>query len=152
MIGDLNNYFMNMALREAQHAFEQDEVPIGAIIVSRGQVVAKSYNQVEMLSDVTAHAEMIAITSASNTLGSKYLTDCAIYVTVEPCMMCAAALYWSKIGAIFYGASDNKYGYTRFDNNLFTDRTVIEHGFLKHECGQLVKDFFKMKRDLDQLL
>jgi tRNA(adenine34) deaminase len=152
MIGDLNNYFMNMALKEAQYAFEQDEVPIGAIIVSRGQVVAKSHNQVEMLKDVTAHAEMIAVTSASNTLGSKYLTDCAIYVTVEPCMMCAAALYWSKIGAIFYGASDNKYGYTRFDTNLFTDRTIIEKGFLQHECGQLVKDFFKMKRDLDELL
>ncbi|MDX2003005.1 MAG: nucleoside deaminase [Chitinophagales bacterium] len=144
---NLNEYYMRMALKEAQYASEKDEVPIGAVIISHGHVVAKAYNQVELLNDATAHAEMIAITSASNALGSKYLTDCAIYVTIEPCMMCAAALYWAKIGAIFYGAGDNKYGFTRFDNNLFTLSTHIEKGLMDHECSQLLKDFFKKKRE-----
>lgn len=151
MIADIHQYFMQMAIKEAKRAKEEDEVPIGAVIVSHSQVIAKAYNQVERLNDATAHAEMLAITSAANSLGSKYLTDCAIYVTVEPCLMCAAALYWSKIGAIYYGASDNKYGYTRIDGHIFNDKTFIEKGLLHEECSQLVKDFFREKRDLDQL-
>ena len=151
MIIDPHQYFMQMALKEAKQAKEEDEIPIGAVIVSHNKVVAKAHNQVERLNDATAHAEMLAITSAANTLGSKYLTDCAIYVTIEPCIMCAAALYWSKIGAIYYGAGDNKYGYTKLDTNMFSDRTFIEHGLLHEECAGLIKDFFKEKRDLDQL-
>ena len=101
--------------------------------------------------ELAAHAEMLAITAATNALGSKYLTDCAIYVTIEPCMMCATALFWSKIGAVYYAAGDNRYGFTHFDNQLFNQATHVEKGLLEHDCGQLMKDFFKKKRELDKL-
>jgi tRNA(adenine34) deaminase len=151
MIINVHQHFMEMALKEAKYAQEEDEVPIGAIIVSHSRIIAKAYNQVERLKDPTAHAEMLAITSATNTLGSKYLTDCAIYVTIEPCMMCATALFWAKIGAVYYAAGDNRYGFTHFDNQLFGQATHVEKGLLEHDCGQLMKDFFKRKRELDKL-
>lgn len=143
--------YMRMALQEAEKAQHEGEVPIGAVVVSHSRVIAKGHNQVEKLTDATAHAEMIAITSAANALGSKYLTDCAIYITIEPCLMCATALFWSKIGAIYIGAGDNRYGYTQHKPDLFTDRTFVEHGLLEHECAALMKDFFEQKRITDKL-
>lgn len=143
---------MQEALREAQRAFDEDEVPIGAVVVLNDRIIGRGHNQVEKLNDATAHAEMIAITSASNHLGSKYLEECAIYITVEPCLMCASALFWSKIGTICYGASDNRFGYTRLDKKLFGEKVKVHHGILKAECSKLVLDFFKKKRDLDDLL
>lgn len=143
---NIHEMYMRMAVQEAEKAKQNGEVPIGAIVVSHNRVIAKGHNQVEKLTDATAHAEMIAITSAANALGSKYLTDCAIYVTIEPCLMCATALYWSKIGAIYIGAGDNRYGYSYHKPDLFTDRTFVEHGLLEHECAALMKDFFEQKR------
>jgi tRNA(adenine34) deaminase len=144
--------FMQEALKEAQRAFDEDEIPIGAVVVLNDRIIARGHNQVEKLNDATAHAEMIAITSASNHLGSKYLEECAIYVTVEPCMMCASALFWCRIGTIYYGASDNRFGYTRLDKNIFGEKVKIHRGILKDECAKLVLDFFKKKRDLDDLI
>lgn len=148
---NIHEQYMRMALKEAEQALHEGEVPIGVVIVSHGRVIAKAHNQTERLNDATAHAEMIAITAAAHALGSKYLTDCAMYVTVEPCMMCATALFWSKIGALFYGASDNKYGYTHLNTKLFNTNTHIEHGYLEEECGQLMRDFFRKKREIDKL-
>lgn len=148
---DPNEIFMRMALNEAKIAYDKDETPIGAVVVSHGRVIAKAHNQVELLNDATAHAEMLAVTAASNALGSKYLTDCAIYVTIEPCQMCAAALYWAKIGALFVGAADNRFGYSQFNNQMFTDKTFVEQGILENECAQLMQDFFQKKRALDKL-
>lgn len=138
--------FMNMALDEAQRALERDEVPIGAVIVCRGQVIARAHNLTETLTDVTAHAEMQAITSAANYLGGKYLNDCTIYVTVEPCLMCAGALAWSQIGRVVFGATDDKRGYHTFNPNPFHPKTTVTKGVLEHQCAQLVTDFFKSKR------
>lgn len=140
--------YMQQALREAQKAFDKDEVPVGAIIVLNEQVIAKAYNQVELLNDSTAHAEILALTSAYNFLGSKYLPDATLYVTVEPCLMCSGAMYWSKIGRIVFGAYDEKNGYrkTTGTNNPFHPKTVITGGILKEDCGKLMKDFFKLKR------
>lgn len=148
---DRHTHFMREALKEAQRAHAEDEVPIGAVVVLKDRIIARGYNQVEKLNDVTAHAEMIAITSAANHLGSKFLEECAMYVTVEPCLMCASALYWSRIPHIYYGASDNRFGYTRLDKSLFGKKVQVHHGILKDECGQLVLDFFKKKRELDDL-
>lgn len=143
-----DEHFMKQALREATKAFEEDEVPVGAVIVMNNQVIARGYNQVEKLNDSTAHAEIIALTAAFNFLGSKYLPDATLYVTVEPCVMCSGALYWSKIGRVVYGAADEKNGYrhTITHSSPFHPKTVVEGGLMADECARLVKDFFKGKR------
>ena len=138
--------YMRMALAEARRAYEADEVPIGAVIVSRGQVIARGHNLTETLTDVTAHAEMQAITSATNMLGGKYLVDCTLYVTVEPCLMCAGALGWSQISRVVYGAADDKRGYHTFCSNPFHRKTVVQGGVLADECTAIMTDFFKKKR------
>ena len=135
-----------MALAEARRAYEANEVPIGAVIVSRGQVIARGHNLTETLTDVTAHAEMQAITSATNMLGGKYLVDCTLYVTVEPCLMCAGALGWSQISRVVYGAADDKRGYHTFCSNPFHRKTVVQGGLLADECAAIMTDFFKKKR------
>ncbi len=141
--------FMRLALAEAQSAYDRGEIPVGAVVVSRGRVVGRGHNLTETLTDVTAHAEMIALTAAAETLGGKYLPDCTIYVTVEPCTMCAGALGWSHIGRIVYGASDEKRGYfshTRAANSAIHPKTIVEYGVLEDECRQLMVDFFKKMR------
>lgn len=140
--------YMQQALREAQKAFDKDEVPVGAIVVMNEQVIAKAHNQVELLNDSTAHAEILALTSAYNFLGSKYLPDATLYVTVEPCLMCCGALYWSKISRIVFGAYDEKNGYRKSTgaNNPFHPKTIITGGILEADCSKLMKDFFKQKR------
>ena len=138
--------YMREALREAQAAAAEDEVPIGAVVVSRGRVIAKGHNMVEALNDPTAHAEMIAITAACEAVGGKYLTDCTLYVTVEPCPMCAAALGWSQISRIVYGAPDTKRGYTGFSPSLLHPKTEVTAGVLASECSELVSGYFKGKR------
>ena len=138
--------FMREALREAQAAAAEDEVPIGAVVVCRDRVIAKGHNMVEALSDPTAHAEMIAITAACEAVGGKYLTDCTLYVTVEPCPMCAAALGWSQISRVVYGAPDPKRGYSGFSPNLLHPKTEIQGGVLAEECSSLVSGYFKNKR------
>ena len=138
--------YMRMALAEARRAYEADEVPIGAVIVSRGQVIARGHNLTETLTDVTAHSEMQAITSATNMLGGKYLVDCTLYVTVEPCLMCAGALGWSQISRVVYGAADDKRGYHTFCSNPFHRKTVVQGGVLADECAAIMTDFFKKKR------
>ena len=139
---------MQKALQQAQMAFDADEVPVGALIVMENKIISRGYNQVEKLADPTAHAEIIALTSAFNFLGSKYLPDATIYITVEPCLMCAGALYWSKIGRIVYGASDPKNGYLHItrDSWPFHPKTELVHGVLKDECAALMKAFFQQKR------
>lgn len=139
---------MKQALIQAQKAFEEDEVPVGAIIVLNDKIIARGYNQVEKLNDCTAHAEIIALTSAFNYLGSKYLPEATIYITVEPCLMCAGGLYWSKIGRIVYGASDEKNGYLHItqSNWPFHPKTELVRGVLKDECSELMKSFFRKKR------
>lgn len=134
--------YMRLAIKEAQEAFDSDEVPVGAVIVSGGRVVGRGHNLVETLVDVTAHAEIQAITAAASTLGGKYLTDCTLYVTVEPCVMCAGALAWSQIGRIVYGASDAKRGYSRIGDRLLHPRTEVRAGVLAEECERLMTDFF----------
>ncbi len=138
-------YFMRKALDEAFAAFERDEVPIGAVIVSKNKIIAKGHNLTETLTDVTAHAEMQAITSASNYLGGKYLPECTLYVTLEPCVMCAGALYWSQIGKVVVGARDEKRGFQNAGLKLHP-KTEIQFGILENECSDLVKVFFKGKR------
>ena len=137
---------MRQALDEARKALERDEVPIGAVIMCRGKVVGRGHNLTETLTDVTAHAEMQAITAASDTIGGKYLTDCTLYVTVEPCLMCAGALGWSQIGRVVYGASDDKRGYHTHCSSPFHKRTEVVGGVLASECATLMRDFFKNKR------
>lgn len=138
--------YMRLAIKEAQEAFDSDEVPVGAVIVSGGRVVGRGHNLVETLVDVTAHAEIQAITAAASTLGGKYLTDCTLYVTVEPCVMCAGALAWSQIGRIVYGASDAKRGYSRIGDRLLHPRTEVRAGVLADECERLMTDFFAKLR------
>lgn len=141
--------YMRMALAEAREAYDRGEIPVGAVVVSRGRVVGRGHNMTETLTDVTAHAEMMALTAAANTLGGKYLPDCTIYVTVEPCTMCAGALGWSQIGRIVYGASDEKRGYfshTRAQNTAIHPKTLIETGVLEEECRRIMIDFFKKIR------
>lgn len=139
-------HFMQVALNEARRARDEDEVPVGAVIVSGGKILGKGYNQVERLCDVTAHAEIIAITAASNFLGAKYLEDCTLYVTLEPCPMCAAAIKWSRIGRIVYGASDPKGGYSTISNELLHPKTEVSNGIIQEECGAIVTEFFRKKR------
>ena len=143
-----DEHFMRQALVQAQNAFDEDEVPIGAVVVINNKIIARGYNQVEKLQDPTAHAEIIALTSAFNYLGSKYLVDASLYVTIEPCLMCAGALYWSKIGRIVYGASDEKNGYLHItkENSPFHPKTELVKGVLQEECAELIKTFFKQKR------
>jgi tRNA(adenine34) deaminase len=142
-----HHYFMQLALREAEEAFLKDEVPVGAIVVLNNKVVAKAHNQVELLNDSTAHAEILALTTAYSTLGTKYLPDATLYVTLEPCLMCCGALYWGKIGTIVYGASDEKNGYRYFTHTApLHPKTNIISGILAEECAQLMKRFFKNKR------
>ena len=143
---EVDEKFMRLALSLAKEAAERDEVPIGAVIVCQGKVIARGYNLTETLTDVTAHAEMQAITSATSFLGGKYLIDCTLYVTVEPCLMCAAALGWSQISRVVYGATDEKRGYHTFCDNPFHKKTQVVSGVLEQECAMLMADFFKKKR------
>lgn len=138
--------FMREALREAQAAAAEDEVPVGAVVVCRGRIIAKGHNMTERLTDPTAHAEMIALTAATEALGGKYLNDCTLYVTVEPCPMCAAALCWAQTGRIVYGASDPKRGFSLYNPSLLHPRTQCEGGILADECSSIVSDYFKAKR------
>lgn len=141
-------YFMMQALKEARLAFEEEEVPVGAVVVQEGRIIARGHNMVEKLADPTAHAEMIALTSAFNQLGSKYLPEATIYITVEPCLMCAGALYWSKIGRIVYGADDEKNGYrkTAGTNWPFHPKTELVRGLMREECSELMRAFFRNRR------
>ena len=138
--------FMLMAINEAHQALKQEEVPIGAVIVCEGRVIGRGHNLVETLCDATAHAEMQCITAAASTLGGKYLKGCTLYVTVEPCIMCAGALAWSQIDRVVYGADDPKRGYTTVEARIFHPKTKIERGVLQQECEALMKDFFKRLR------
>jgi len=137
---------MREALKEAQKAYEKDEVPVGAVIVFNEKIIARTYNLTETLNDVTAHAEMQAITAAANALGGKYLSNCKLYVTIEPCPMCAGALYWSQIDEVIYGATDNKMGAISKGYMLLHPKTKITKGVLENDCAQLMKNFFKNKR------
>jgi tRNA(adenine34) deaminase len=139
-------YFMKQALQEAQKAAALDEVPVGAVIVANNQIIARSHNFTEHLHDVTAHAEIQAITAASEYLGAKYLTGCTLYVTIEPCVMCAGALYWSQIDKIVFGARDEKRGAGRFQNELYHPKTLVVNGVMEAECAELMVEFFKNKR------
>ncbi|MDX1476703.1 MAG: nucleoside deaminase [Saprospiraceae bacterium] len=141
-----DTYFMQQAFREAQEAYARDEVPVGAVLVSQDQIIARGHNSVELLNDVTAHAEMIAITSGMQHLGSKYLPECTLYVTLEPCPMCAGALKWSQIGRVVYGASDDKGGFMRFGKAMLHPSTQLEFGVMYDECSALLSDFFAEKR------
>ena len=149
-----DEYFMKQALKEAQKAFDEDEVPVGAVIVQNNRIIARGYNQVEKLNDSTAHAEIIAVTAAFNFLGSKYLPNATLYVTIEPCVMCSGALYWSKIGKVIYGAMDEKNGsitplagiLPNKGNWPYHPKTVVAGDVLREECAALIKAFFKMKR------
>jgi tRNA(adenine34) deaminase len=143
-----DEYYMKLALLEAQKAFESDEVPVGAIITIGDRIISRGYNMVEKLNDPTAHAEIIALTSAFNHLGAKYLPDATLFVTVEPCLMCTGALYWSKIGRVVWGADDEKNGHLRITGNVwpFHPKTTIEKGILREEAATLMKSFFKSKR------
>ena len=141
-----DTFYMKQALQEALKAFERGEVPVGAVVVCRDRVIARSHNLTEALNDVTAHAEMQAITAAADYLGAKYLNDCTIYVTVEPCVMCAGAIAWSQMGRLVFGAADEKRGYQRFAPNALHPKTVVVQGLMADECAGLMKDFFKKKR------
>ncbi|KUF41917.1 nucleoside deaminase [Myroides marinus] len=140
-----NEYFMQIALNEAKEAFHKGEIPVGAIVVANNQIIAKSHNLTELLHDVTAHAEIQAISSAANYLGAKYLKNCTLFVTLEPCQMCAGALYWSQITKIVYGASDEKRGFKAIGGQLHPKTEVIS-GVLEQECADLMKTFFENKR------
>ena len=137
---------MREALKEAMYAAEENEVPIGAVIVCKGRIIGKGHNMTERLNDPTAHAEMIAITAATEAMGGKYLNDCTLYVTVEPCPMCAGAIAWAQTGKVVYGASDPKRGFSMFSPSLMHPKTEVVRGILAEECGSLVTDFFKNKR------
>ena len=143
-----DEYFMKEALKEAQRAYDQDEVPVGAVIVWNNRIIARAHNLTETLNDPTAHAEMQAFTAATNTIGGKYLDDCTLYVTLEPCVMCAGASFWSQLAKIVYGANDEKRGYTLVRQNLLHPKTVVQGGIMKEECSRLLKSFFERKRQI----
>lgn len=143
---EMDERYMREALREANRAAGEDEVPIGAVIVCKGRIIGKGYNMTERLNDPTAHAEMIAITAATEAMGGKYLNECTLYVTVEPCPMCAGALAWSQIGRVVYGAADPKRGFSMFSPSLMHPKTEVVSGVLADECGDLVTGFFRNKR------
>ena len=141
-----HEYFMRKALNEAQIAYQKDEVPVGAIIVYENKIIAKAHNLCEQLIDFTAHAEMQAMTSASNFLQNKYLNECSLYVTLEPCVMCAGAAFWTRIGTLIYGASDSKRGFSKIKNSIIHPKTVVISSVLENECSTILKDFFQKKR------
>ncbi|MFN2313726.1 MAG: nucleoside deaminase [Bacteroidales bacterium] len=144
---ETDEYYMRMALAEATRAAERDEVPVGAVIVAGKSIIARAHNLTETLNDPTAHAEMQAITAAASYLGGKYLTDCTIYVTVEPCIMCAGALAWSQISTLVYGAPDPKKGYTTIGDAILHPKTEVRSGMLSGECSEMMKKFFRKKRE-----
>lgn len=144
---DIDEKYMLEALKEARAAFNEDEIPVGAVVVCKGRIIGKGHNMTETLHDPTSHAEMIAITAATEALGGKYLTDCTLYVTVEPCPMCASALNWAQTGRIVFGAADPKRGYSLFSPSLLHPRTEVRSGVLTEECSALMKDFFAGKRN-----
>ena len=141
-----DEYYMKMAFQQAQIAFDKDEVPVGAIIVFRDRVIAKAHNLTETLNDVTAHAEMQAITAAANTLGGKYLNECTLFVTLEPCVMCAGGAAWAQMGKVVFGASDKKKGFLKYIEPILHPKTEVIGGVMETECGQLMTDFFSRKR------
>ena len=141
-----DNYFMREALKEAKNALLAGEIPIGAVVVCNERIIARAHNMTELLNDVTAHAEMQAITAASNFLGSKYLNDCTLFVTVEPCVMCAGAMFWTQLKRIVYGAADEKRGYSTTGVSLFHPKTILTTGIMENECSQMMKAFFSDKR------
>ena len=141
-----DNYFMKQALLEAEKAFERGEVPVGAVVVCKERIIARSHNLTETLTDVTAHAEMQAITAAASAIGGKYLSDCTLYVTVEPCVMCAGAIAWAQMGALVFGAEDEKRGYQRYAPQALHPKTVVRKGVTADECATLMKQFFASKR------
>ncbi len=142
-----DDYFMNEALKEAGKAFDKDEVPVGAIVVCNNLIIARTHNSTELLTDVTAHAEMLAFTAAADYLGGKYLSKCTLYVTLEPCVMCAGASYWTQIGKIVYGTKDEKRGFQRLGKNILHPTTLIQDGILEYKCKQILVDFFEKKRN-----
>ncbi len=144
-----DTYFMKQALKEARKALEAGEIPIGAVITCNDTIVARSFNQVEMLHDPTAHAEILAITAATHHLGGKYLDKCTLYVTVEPCPMCAGALFWTRIGRVVFGAGDEKRGFLKYHPGIMHPRTIIKHGILENEAKTLMESFFNTKRKND---
>jgi len=141
-----DEYYMRQALNEAMNAFEEDEVPVGAVVVLQDKIIARGHNLTETLRDVTAHAEMLSITAAANGLGAKYLKNCTLYVTLEPCIMCAGAIMHSQLGRLVYGASDPKKGYSLLEKNIFPKGLEVKKGVLEEECSQILKDFFQNKR------
>lgn len=142
-----DTYFMNEALKQAKIAFEENEIPVGAVIVCRNKIIARAYNQTEKLTDATAHAEMLAITSASNALGAKYLPECKLYVTLEPCVMCAGAAFWTQLGELHFGASDPNRGFSRINPSLIHPKTKLYAGLLADESKTLLNEFFKKLRN-----
>ena len=139
-------FFMKQALAEAQKAYDEGEIPVGAVVVCDNRVIARAHNQTERLNDVTAHAEIVALTAAADYLGSKYLDECTLYVTLEPCVMCAGALAWAQLGRLVYAASDDKRGFMRFGKELLHPKTKLELGIMQDDCSDLIKRFFKEKR------
>ena len=144
-MGD-DTFYMNQALQEAKRAFEKGEVPVGAVVVCQDRIIARSHNLTETLNDVTAHAEMQAITAAANYLGGKYLVNCTLYVTVEPCVMCAGAIAWAQMGRLVFGATDDKRGFQRYAPNALHPKTSVLQGVLEEECAALMRNFFKRRR------
>lgn len=146
LIDNSTERFMKEALKEAEKAKERDEVPVGAVVVCKGMIIARAHNLTEILNDVTAHAEMQAFTSAAEFLGGKFLNDCELYVTLEPCVMCAGASYWTRVGKVFFGAYDEKRGFSKVGEHLLHPKTEIKGGVLENECSLVLKEFFKGKR------
>ena len=141
-----HEFFMRQALQEAQQAYAEDEIPIGAVVVCNGRVIGRGHNLTERLNDVSAHAEMLALTAAANFMGGKYLPNCTLYVTLEPCVMCAGALYWFQVGEIVFGAYDARMGFGRHNQKIIHPKTLLTGGILENECAMLLKNFFKNKR------
>lgn len=143
---NIHLHYMKEALKEAKLAFEADEVPVGAVVVCKNKIIGRGHNLTERLNDVTAHAEMQAFTAAANYIGAKYLNECTLYVTIEPCIMCAGASYWTQIGHVIYGASDDKKGFLTMSRSILHPKTALIGGILEDECSALMKEFFKQKR------
>jgi len=141
-----DTYFMQQALRQAEMAYEEGEIPVGAVVVINNHIIAKAYNQTERLHDVTAHAEMLALTSAFNYLGAKYLPDCTLYVTLEPCVMCAGAIHWSQLGTLVFAAADDKKGFSQYNEGILHPRTQVRKGVLASESAALIQTFFRKIR------
>jgi tRNA(adenine34) deaminase len=147
MVSSLSDdFFMKHALSEAQKAYDEGEIPVGAVVVCDNRIIARAHNQTERLNDVTAHAEIVALTAAADYLGSKYLDECTLYVTLEPCPMCAGALAWAQLGRLVYAASDDKRGFMKFGKEMLHPKTKLEFGVLHDDCSELIKRFFKEKR------